>query len=42
MISIMTADDHWILKPQNSELWYKTVLDWFDQWLKPNGMTATK
>lgn len=35
-------EGHWILKPQNSELWYKTVLDWFDQWLKPNGQTASK
>jgi dipeptidyl aminopeptidase/acylaminoacyl peptidase len=35
-------EGHWILKPQNSELWYKTVLDWFDQWLKPGGMTATR
>jgi len=30
-------EGHWISKPQNSELWYKTVLDWFDQWLKPAG-----
>lgn len=30
-------EGHWILKPQNSELWYKTVMDWFDQWLKPQG-----
>jgi dipeptidyl aminopeptidase/acylaminoacyl peptidase len=30
-------EGHWVLKPQNSELWYRTVLDWFDQWLKPNG-----
>jgi dipeptidyl aminopeptidase/acylaminoacyl peptidase len=35
-------EGHWILKPQNSELWYKTVLDWFDQWLKPNGSTASR
>ncbi len=35
-------EGHWILKPQNSELWYKTVLDWFDQWLKPSGATARK
>lgn len=35
-------EGHWILKPQNSELWYKTVLDWFDQWLKPNGQTAAR
>lgn len=35
-------EGHWVLKPQNSELWYKTVLDWFDQWLKPNGQTAAR
>jgi dipeptidyl aminopeptidase/acylaminoacyl peptidase len=23
-------EGHWILKPQNSELWYDTVLGWFD------------
>lgn len=27
-------EGHWILKPQNSRLWYQTVLDWFDQWVK--------
>ncbi|MBL8150131.1 MAG: S9 family peptidase [Blastocatellia bacterium] len=27
-------EGHWILKPQNSELWYTTVLDWFKQHLK--------
>lgn len=35
-------EGHWILKPQNSELWYKTVIDWFDQWLKPNASTASR
>jgi len=35
-------EGHWILKPQNSELWYRTVLDWFDQWLKPNVSTASR
>lgn len=35
-------EGHWILKPQNSELWYKTVLGWFDQWLKPGSMSAAK
>jgi hypothetical protein len=24
-----------VLKPQNSQLWYKTVNDWVDQWTKP-------
>jgi dipeptidyl aminopeptidase/acylaminoacyl peptidase len=26
-------EGHWILKPQNSELWYNTVLDWFERYL---------
>jgi dipeptidyl aminopeptidase/acylaminoacyl peptidase len=25
-------EGHWVLKPQNSRLWYKTVNDWVDQW----------
>jgi dipeptidyl aminopeptidase/acylaminoacyl peptidase len=29
-------EGHWILKPQNSVLWYNTVLDWFGKYLKPN------
>ncbi|MFB0519079.1 MAG: prolyl oligopeptidase family serine peptidase, partial [Acidobacteriota bacterium] len=28
-------EGHWVLKPQNAELWWKTVLQWFDQHLKP-------
>jgi len=27
-------EGHWVLKPQNSQLWYKTVLDWLDKYLK--------
>lgn len=27
-------EGHWVLKPQNSELWYATFIDWFDQYLK--------
>ncbi len=26
-------EGHWVLKPQNSQLWYKTVGDWVDQWI---------
>jgi dipeptidyl aminopeptidase/acylaminoacyl peptidase len=26
-------EGHWILKPQNSQLWYKTVNDWVDEWV---------
>jgi dipeptidyl aminopeptidase/acylaminoacyl peptidase len=25
-------EGHWVLKPQNSRLWYKTVNDWVAQW----------
>jgi dipeptidyl aminopeptidase/acylaminoacyl peptidase len=27
-------EGHWVLKPQNSQLWWKTVNDWVDQWVK--------
>ncbi len=30
-------EGHWIMKPQNSQLWYHSVHEWFDQWL---GKTA--
>jgi len=26
-------EGHWVLKPQNSQLWHKTVNDWVDQWV---------
>lgn len=26
-------EGHWVLKPQNSNLWFHTVLDWLDQYL---------
>ncbi|HKA90016.1 MAG TPA: S9 family peptidase [Haliangiales bacterium] len=28
-------ENHWVLKPQNSVLWYDTVIAWLDQWTKP-------
>ena len=28
-------EGHFVLKPQNSQLWYKTVNVWVDQWTKP-------
>ncbi len=28
-------EGHWVLKPQNSRLWYKTVNDWVDQYTRP-------
>jgi dipeptidyl aminopeptidase/acylaminoacyl peptidase len=29
-------EGHWVLKPQNSRLWYETVGDWCDRWTKSN------
>ena len=31
---VFPDEGHWVLKPQNSLLWYKTVLDWLDSWAK--------
>jgi dipeptidyl aminopeptidase/acylaminoacyl peptidase len=31
---IFPDEGHWILKPQNSEFWYRNVLDWFAKHLK--------
>lgn len=28
-------EGHWVNKPQDSQLWYSTVLGWLDQYLKP-------
>jgi dipeptidyl aminopeptidase/acylaminoacyl peptidase len=27
-------EDHFVSKPQNAELWWKTKLDWLAGWLK--------
>lgn len=27
-------EGHWILKPRNSEFWYKNVIGWMDEWVK--------
>ena len=32
---VFPDEGHWVLKPQNSELWYNTVLGWLDAHLKP-------
>jgi dipeptidyl aminopeptidase/acylaminoacyl peptidase len=29
-------EGHWVLKPQNSKLWYETVGDWCDKWTHTN------
>ena len=33
---IFPDEGHWILKPRNSELWHRNVLEWFDKYLKQN------
>ena len=29
-------EGHWIMKPQDSKLWYETVGDWCDQYTRTN------
>jgi len=31
---IFPDEGHWVLKPQNSQLWHQTVLGWLDKYLK--------
>ena len=33
-------EGHWVLKPRNRRLWWSTVLDWLDQYLKPTATGA--
>ena len=35
-------EGHWVLKPQNSQLWYETVDDWCDRWTKTGKYAETK
>ena len=30
-------EGHWVLRPRNRRIWWGTVLDWLDQYLKPAG-----
>ncbi len=32
---VFPDEGHWINKPQNSMLWYKTVIDWMNRWTRP-------
>jgi dipeptidyl aminopeptidase/acylaminoacyl peptidase len=32
---VFPDEGHWIMKPQNSEFWYRNVLDWFKKHLQP-------
>jgi len=31
---VFPDEGHWVLKPQNSLLWYKQVLEWIGEWIK--------
>lgn len=31
---VFPDEGHWVLKPQNSQVWHHTVLDWLDKYLK--------
>jgi dipeptidyl aminopeptidase/acylaminoacyl peptidase len=33
-------EGHWILKPQNSQFWYETVIDWLNEFTRPLGASA--
>jgi dipeptidyl aminopeptidase/acylaminoacyl peptidase len=33
-LMVFPDEGHWILKPQNSVLWYQTFIDWIDSWVK--------
>lgn len=35
-------ENHWVLKPADDILWYHTVLDWLDQWVKPDRLGYEK
>ncbi|MBV9180692.1 MAG: S9 family peptidase [Acidobacteria bacterium] len=34
-------EGHWILKPQNSQFWYATVIDWLNSYTKPSPVSAS-
>ena len=35
-------EGHWVLKPKNSQLWYRTVLEWIDAYAKPGNKQAAR
>lgn len=35
-------EGHWVLKPQNSKLWYETVNEWCDKWTHTNKYADVK
>jgi dipeptidyl aminopeptidase/acylaminoacyl peptidase len=41
-ILIFPDEGHWVLKPQNSQLWFHTVLDWLDKYLEPQSTISSR
>jgi dipeptidyl aminopeptidase/acylaminoacyl peptidase len=37
---IFPDEGHWVLKPQNLQLWFNTILDWTDKYLQPSSRTT--
>lgn len=35
-------EGHWVLRPRNRRIWWGTVLDWLDQYLKPPAVTGAR
>ena len=33
---VFGEENHWVLKPADSIFWYHNVLDWLDEWVKPD------
>ena len=33
-------ETHWVLRPQNSLLWHRNFIDWFDKYLKAPADTS--
>ena len=34
-LMVFQDTNHWVTKPADSILWYRSVLDWLDHWVKP-------
>ena len=32
---VFEEENHWVLKPADNIFWYHNVLDWLDEWVKP-------
>ncbi len=37
---VFPDEGHWILKPANSALWYRNVIDWLDKWVRGAASTT--